>query len=411
MLRQVTIANEAISVDVSRELGKMILAQVKVMQEEYGRSRSFSGKDAIGKLNDIINSTGMKFNLRVTSDNFLNAMLIVPAFEGHRGTGFTTRTPYTALIAGGLQEFIKMDLEKLQFSGKMIDEHPMDLYVTGACFDVNRASAEETTGLLLHEIGHSIDVWATLGDYIYLNYMLTEGIDVLLGNKRNVQKLEILDQNWLEKNLDPAERDAFINHRTVDGARRAIISAWKKAPRGYLFENNMASHKRDEQFADWFAARMGFARALATLNYKADKEGGVNALRKSLVSVNVAHLATLVIFLPFTILWMLMVGETTEIDFAARYDSPFDRPNRLRLELIAQLKSIKDTSLHAGIMRDIEIIDDLLKQYNKDRTLMDFMADLSSPVRRREKDQLRHEQNLESLLNNDLFVAAKRFNS
>ncbi|MCY1447168.1 hypothetical protein D9M71_637730 [compost metagenome] len=107
----------------------------------------------------------------------------------------------------------------------------------------------------------------------------------------------------------------------------------------------------------------------------------------------------------------MMVGKTTELDYSARYDVPFDRINRLRTELIVQLKSIKDTSLHAGIMRDIEIIDDILKQYNKDRTLMDFMADLSSPVRRREKDQLRHEQNLETLLNNDLFVAAKRFNS
>lgn len=410
MLRNVTISNEVISIDVSRELGKLLQAQFEVILKEYNETGILQASTA-NVLCDIIGATGLKSTFNLIQAPYINAAMLVPAFSGHRGTGFTfDKILYSASTPDGIKDVIKIDTEKLKFSGKFVEQMQYEFHLTSGALN-GQCTAEELTGLTLHEVGHAVDSLATLGDYVYLNYMLNDGIDVLLGNKRNVFKIDLLDQTYLEKHITPEEREAFVNGRTPEGARRAIISAFKKAPRGYLFDNTKASWKRDEQFADWFAARMGYARPLATMIHKMHKSYNSKEVRKSMVLFNAVQLFMAVGLFPLTLVYIFMANETSEWDLQEKYDTGYDRINKLRLELIAQLKSIKDTSLHATIMADIAAVDTVMAEYNRNRTVFDFLADLGSAKRRREKDQLKHEQNLETLLNNDLFITAKRYNS
>jgi len=82
---------------------------------------------------------------------------------------------------------------------------------------------------------------------------------------------------------------------------------------------------------------------------------------------------------------------------------------KIRLDLINQLKTVKDRSLVSPIQADIDALDELLKEYHVGKDLYDYMAELASPRLRREKKLITHEENLEALLNNSLFVEAFRF--
>lgn len=410
MLQQFTISNEVISVDVSRDLGKVIQAQVAKMRASYELTGHVS-QDSLKGLSEAVKMTGLNVEFIATTGDSPDAWMMTFQYWGHQGTTWSKFMPQEKTTSkDGLKYVTKVDLKNLTAKGPMVDELKFKSNISEGFFVARYGyTDEEITGIILHECGHAFNLFVTLGDYIYLNYMLSDGIDVLLGNKRNEYNLEVLDHTWMEKNIDKDLREEYANKRTPDQARRAILSTWKKAPRHYLFDNPVSAHKREEQMADMFASRLGYGRAVITGLDKLYKIYGMSTDMRASWLGNLARVAVLILFLPFTILWMITCSGTNDFDFGGRYDNPKERVLKVRMDLITQLKTIKDRSLVSTIQADIDCLDELLKQYHTGTNLYDYIEDLSSPVARREKRLITHEENLESLLNNSLFVEAHRF--
>jgi hypothetical protein len=410
MLQQFTISNEVISVDVSRELGKLIQAQVAKMRKSYELGNVVSA-DALKGLSDIVKMTGLNVEFISTPGNHPDAWMMTFQYWGHQGTTWSKYVPTQSTTSkDGLKYVTKIDLKNLKATGPMVDELKFKSNCSQAFFmPANQYTDEEITGIILHEIGHAFNLFITLGDYIYLNYALTDGIDVALGNKRNEYNLEVLDHTWLLKNIPADQREAYVNSPSPDKVRRAILSTYKKAPRHYLFENGGSAHKREEQMADLFATRLGYGRHVATGLHRMYKAYGMDTDMRASWWGNLIRMAAALVFLPFTVLWLMTVSGTSDWDFGGRYDDPKERVQKIRMDLINQLKSVKDTTLKSPIQADIDVLDELLKEYHTGRDLYDYMAELASPVLRREKRLITHEENLEALLNNSLFVEAHRF--
>lgn len=409
MLQTFTISNEVISVDVSRELGKLIQAQVAKMRKSYELAGQVS-EEALKGLSEVVKMTGLNVKFISTPGPGVDAWMMTFMYEGHQGTTWTTWGTQSTTSKDGLKYVTKVDLKNVKVSGPMVDELNFKSNCAGAFFEAsNGYSDEEITGIILHEIGHAFNVFVTLSDYIWLNYMLTDGIDVLLGNKRNEFNLEVLDETWLLKNISADEREEFLHKRSPENCRRAVLTWYKKAPRHYLYDNPASAHMREEQMADLFATRLGYGRPLIKALDRMMKAYWIKTDYRSSWLGNILRIATAIIFLPFTLLWLISATGTSEFDFGGRYDDPVDRVNKVRMDLINQLKSIKDRSLVPIIQADIAAIDDILKDYHKGHNAYDYMAFIASPNRRREAKLKIHEENLEHLLNNDLFVAAARF--
>lgn len=410
MLQHFTISNEVISVDVSRELGKLIQAQIAEMRKSC-KDTGIISPGTLKTLGDIVGMTGI--NVTFVTTEYVDAWMFSPTYYGHGGTAWSDNN-YKVVVASkdGIQRSAKVDIAKLKVSGDLVGEIKFTSCIGSGFFKPEYGfTDEEITAIILHEIGHAFNIFITLSDYIYLNYMLSDGVDVLLGNKRNTYNLEVLDHTWIEKNIAKDLREEYVNNRTPGNARRAILSTWKKAPRHYLFANNATAHMREEQMADMFATRLGYGRPLASGLHRMFKQFGYEFDQRPSLVGNIVRLAIALAFFPFTLIWMLAVSGTNELQFGDRYDNPKERLNKIRLDLINQLKSIKDRSVIASIQSDIDALDVLLKEYHNGRTLFDSLADFASPVLRRESRLKTHEENLESLLNNDVFVAASRYKS
>lgn len=408
MLRQVTISNEVISIDVSRELGKLIEAQIAKMRKCFEDTKLVS--DALLKeLSDIVFTTGLR--VEFVSSPYMDAWMFSPTFWGHHGTAWNSwGISINISSKDGIKNVGKVDLQKLTVSGKLTDDMKFKACIGNGFFTAGFTDAE-ITAILLHEIGHGFNTFVTLGDYIYLNYMLSDGIDILLGNKRNELKLEILDHTWVVNNLDKDEREAFINSPSPASARRAILSVWKKAPRHYLFANPVSAHKREEQMADMFTSRLGYGRALVMGLDRMHKQFGYAIDERPSWWGDLLRISAMIVFIPITLMYVMTVSGTNSMKFADRYDKPKDRLNKIRMDLITQLKNIKNKSLLPIIQEDIDVIDEILKEYHTASNAFDKLAELASPNLRKERRLLEHEENLESLLNNDLFVTAQRFKS
>jgi len=410
MLQQFTVSNEVISVDVSRELGKLIQAQVAKMRSSYELAGQVSTESLKG-LSDIVKMTGLNVEFISTPGPHPDAWMMTFQYWGHQGTTWSKYIPTERISSkDGLKYVTKVDLKNLKATGPMVDELKFKSNCSEAFFmGANGYTDEEITGIILHECGHAFNLFVTLSDYIYLNYMLSDGIDVVLGNKRNEYNLEVLDHTWLVKNIPEDQRETFTNSPTPDKARRAILSTYKKAPRHYLFDNPSSAHKREEQMADMFATRLGYGRAVATGLHRMYKAYGMETDMRASWWGNLLRMAAAILFLPFTILWLMTVSGDNDFNFAGRYDNPKERVMKIRLDLINQLKTVKDRSLVSPIQADIDALDELLKEYHVGKDLYDYMAELASPRLRREKKLITHEENLEALLNNSLFVEAFRF--
>lgn len=410
MLQTFTISNEVISVDVSRELGKLVQAQVAKMRSSYELTGVVSTESLKG-LGDIVKMTGLNVEFISTTGPHPDAWMMTFQYWGHQGTTWSKYFPSESMTSkDGLKYVTKVDLKKLKATGPMVDELKFKSNCATAFFvPANGYTDEEITGIILHEIGHAFNLFVTLGDYIYLNYALTDGIDIVMGNKRNEYNLEIVDHTWLLKNIPAEQREEFANSPAPDKIRRAIISTYKKSPRHQLFDNPGSAHKREEQMADLFASRLGYGRHVATGLHRMYKSFGMSTDTRASWYGNLLRMAFAVLFLPITIIWLMTVSGTNDLNFGGRYDEPKERVQKLRMDLITQLKAIKDRSLVSGIQADIDALDELLKEYHTGRNLYDYMAELASPVLRREQRLITHEENLESLLNNTLFVEAHRY--
>lgn len=410
MLQTFTISNEVISVDVSRELGKLIQAQVAKMRRSFEVGAKVS-EETLKGLSEIVKMTGLNVEFISTPGQHPDAWMMTFQYWGHQGTTWSKWIPPQSTTSkDGLKYVTKVDLKNVKVSGPMVDELKFKSNCGEAFFwPSNGYTDEEITGIILHEIGHAFNLFITLSDYIWLNYMLADGIDVLLGNKRNEFKLDVLDHTWMEKNIPKEQREEYANKRTPENARKAILSTYKNAPRHYLYDNPGSAHMREEQMADMFATRLGYGRPLVKALDRMYKQYGMSTDHRGTFLGNILRIVALLVFLPFTLIWIMAVSGTNDFDFAGRYDNSVERVNKVRMDLVNQLKTIKDRTLAPIIQKDIEAIDEMLKDYHKGQTVCDYLDWLSSPQLRKETKLKAHEENLEYLLNNNLFVDAFRF--
>ena len=435
MLKE-TVSLELLNVKAKRALGIRIEAVVEqwIARREFAY---FYTSEQLVELEKIVKEeTGMNIEFVIYNSPHVNAMVSIVNMPGHGGNTYSgpNTKPMTVVGRDVPKELrtLKIDLDKGKVTGTVIDglKNRITLFA-GMISDPIGITAGEVTAAILHECGHAWNQYMALGDYVWLNYYLQDGVDVLMGKKPNIYKLEILTEAGLDKYCD--DKDALTAMRTAPTAkniRRAILLASQKAPRHHLTsKDNDTSKLREEQLADMYASRMGYARESVGLQVKLSQRYGSRytmgsgqvvfiEMTKLLLNtgalfaffIGVAALPPLVfaaMALRLASLSMPKINDDPEV-----YDNDIERPLKIRRDLVAQLKILGvDPMLEEKILEDIRVVDDLLAIYRKNTTAWEALQLLINPSYRRNRHQRAREEELEQLLNNDLFVAAAKFNT
>lgn len=429
MARLLTTSLELLAVSSSRLLGAEILTIVEKMKNDY--TQGFMDASDLKRICEVITKhTNMKLTGNIVLMPVINAAALTYHLQGHQG--ITGKYGSRQVIAFGGKPFddilhtVHIDLENATVTGPLVDELQFELELCSGLFGGANVelTPEEITALVLHEVGHMFSVFMTFGDYIYLNYLLSEGIEVLLGKKTNRYKLEVLNTTYLAKLVDDPElAKRLANSPTEEDIRRAVLTSHRLMPRHHLSSaDSYSSMKRSEQLADLFASRMGFGRPAATCLDKVNRASGGRYLRSrsGFIFVELAKLLTgvaaMAVFpiLPHVSgLYALGLIAAGFSDTDGLHDSPYDndaeRIIKIRKDLVAQFKQFeKEPSMRAKLDADIKVIDKLLADYNQHRTLFEYVMQMFSSDRRRRHQVHKQEETLEKLLNNDLFLQAYR---
>lgn len=434
-MESLTVSLELLAAQAKRPLGLKIEAVMERWVAKRALGTFYESKD-LEELSKIVETeTGMLVDFRILDIPLLNASASVIRIPGHQGTSYHGVNTKPTTLAGSsvpteLRK-LKIDLDRGYVNGGYLKDfrNRITLYSGLITHPQVVLTAEEVTAATLHELGHCFNQYLTLGEYVWLNYILQDGLDVLYGKKPNVYKLEVLTEKGLERYCkDKNLLNEIKTSPTEANLRRAILTSYVEAPRHHLSSgSNTTSLKREEQMADLFASRMGYARASVTAQVKADKYDGTRfTMTSSRFAVGEALKLTSALGAVFTgfvglampLLLMPALGfyvVNRIVDFSegtTYYDSPLERLNKLRRDLVAQLKVLsKDPDTEKRIIDDIKVIDNLIVDYKQRTTIWELTTTLLSPYHRRQRHQRAKEEQLERLLNNDLFVNASKLNT
>lgn len=422
-----TISTEMLTITAKRTLGPYMEGIVERMCKTAAQGVSISPEDTkdLGEL--ITKHLGLPTNVVVVRENIPNASMYHVSIRGHNGIDYFGKDQKpmqleTADLGIG-HTLLNIDLDTGKITGKLVEKLECTLYITyGMLTPEWEMTVREITGVLAHEVGHAYDAIATMGDYVWLNYYLQEGVEVVLGRKPNRFKVEFLSVDALRKQVEnPAEARRLMNEPTEENVRRAIITSHRNRPRPFLHSKEVnLSKKRNEQLADLFASRLGYARDLVTGNMKLDKKmharetwssssfWTVEAIK---IATAVAGIGLMPVFGPWSILfWVANMGLAQ--NEPETYDNPPERAAKVRRDLINQLKAFdKDPIMRGKLVEDIRVIDEVVKDYNNHQTVWSMISHLFSGQSRRAAQLQAREEQLERLFSNDLFLASEKLST
>lgn len=427
-----TVSMELLTAKAKRPLGLKIETIVQRWLDSKDPVSFYKEKDLKDLSKIVETETGMFVDFVISPHTFINAYARVVQLPGHQGSSYSRARANAGIDVKGPDApkdllKVKIDLDKGHVSGAIYAGIRNRVTLTSGLIKhpTVQLNVEEITSVILHELGHVFNQYMTLGEYVWLNYLLQDGVEVVMGKKPNVYKLEVLSADGLEKWSKDKDLIRTVQQEPNEAnIRRAILSAHANAPRHHITKGEaLLSNAREEQLADLFASRMGYAKAAVTAQVKADKTRSVSYTRSTTVHATAEALKVVTTLgavimgaagMVIPVIWLpalALISVNRAVDFQADsiyYDRPLDRLLKFRLDLVGQLKLLNDDpDTQKVILDDIKVIDSLTKDFKQHTTAWEMLTSFMLPSTRRQRHQRTREQRFERLMNNDLFVVAQ----
>lgn len=275
-----------------------------------------------------------------------------------------------------------------------------------------RVSPEEMAAITIHEIGHAFTMMSNVTRTVTANMAVTTAVDAMMRTQddgkrlRLIQEIQkdlgwVLDENELAKSRQATTYEAVFSRAVIEKQFPSATGA-----SGYELSSG-------EFVADQFAVRHGGGVHLATgmdklnamfsENRRRTKAAHVTCETLKLVGWVIMGAATSGV-VPLLVLPLIAIWGGYEDRL---YDSPNDRIERMRRDLIQGLKDTKLPKNHRIQIQDnINALDKLLEGAKDRRTLANIVWQSLHPKRRAAYNARMFQQELEKVVNNDIFAAA-----
>jgi len=411
-------AFEAIGYQKSTLLYKeLVSALTETIADNNGNPKEFTELN-LGKI--IQHHTGL--NIRVKSGRFVNAYVYPPVID--------INSPLIAHWRGYGEEALKevrispkkivqmgskgtIDLENAKVTG-VFAQIPIDMVVGTGLWVTCKMNAEEVAAVILHEVGHAFTFLETIILTVSRNMAIASAVQALGPSDAMEHRLEIIYEASKRGAFTVEDPKALADPKVSKKAFEAILVKSALTAQLHSASDSEVYDLRSSEFmADQFATRQGAGSALVT---GLDKlMTGMPGYKRGLFAhllVQAFYTAMLIVMsigAPVAVglllgLMLLCPGLDREI-----YDRPIERATRIKRDII---QSMKDPNLESDVrksmLKDLEVIDAMIADHKDRSSLFDVVWTSLTSGRRHQRRQLEIQQQLEKLINTDLFAHAQQ---
>lgn len=302
-----------------------------------------------------------------------------------------------------------------------------------ALVNLGVSTAPQLTAILLHEVGHCISYFVYCANTASINQTL---------------------QAYVKENLSPRAYARTLKFKLLDGSAitqtdfdtlaktdNRFIFTWRLSK--LLYKHHAAHSNKSiydnssaEALADSFASRCGYGRALVEGLVALHKRGKSTTtdnvytnnlsqssymLFKKVVNNNlglppvISEVVSAFVFIrevvPLTLSHVLAsagVTDRSRPDDLLRYDSLFQRVERVRQEVIAALRGDPNPKIMKMLLDELELIESAMPKKETWQSYGPVARWVDRWLDGGEREQISYEQGLARLLNNHMLVSAAR---
>lgn len=300
---------------------------------------------------------------------------------------------------------------------------PVTVMVGQGLWKTANLSADEVAAVLLHELGHVFSFFEVLTQTATTNVVLQSAVQALRGSDDEKLRLKLVFETAGALGVTLEDPKALAQKDVKDAVFTTVFLKAIASKSSHSAANSAIYDLRAGEFlADQFAARHGGGRALVTGLDKIMRNYGGTSSHSGTFSfmfmeaIRVAGLVLVMltgsvplITLLVTLLFIYLVNPYGE---SKVYDDPLERVMRIRQDLIQSLKKARlSHTAREQLLKDIEQIDAIRDDLHDRRSWLDYLWVAMTARRRGQFTQMRFQQEIERLVNNDLFLAASKFKS
>lgn len=411
--RKLNLGLEAIQVQSDLLFKELTLAFQRIREEKAYKGKALKAIDIPAI---IFNRTGVKVSFEVEDSSDLNAYVHIPTVDKNNPLVYNYFKPY--LGSDDFDGLIKnkkldqvvgwVDLAHGRLGGAFSQVQHKAVVLRGM-FESKLVSCEEIAAVMLHELGHLFTYYEFLGHVLTTNIVLHAATQQFFKADDKVRKVRLVHETCkaLDVEIDDVESLVECTDKEVFQTvfvRKKILNT--RSSLGTPIYDLTAT----EALADQFAVRMGAGRALATGLDKIMRSYGGGSSYRTTAGHVIATVFNVALFFFFSALTFGLFLLILFINPAEKtYDPPEARLRRIRNEMMAAIKSEKmSAERKAETLLDIKAVDQLLKQVDDKRGLIEMFYTSVLPSGRQQYQQLKFQVELEKLVNNDLFLAHER---
>ncbi len=410
-----TLTMEAIAHQKRQELRKDLIEEIKNIKSKGNVKPTTITKSKLGKI--IQKHTNMKISVTSMDDGVkYNAYVYPPDIDKNnivinewRRKFFKNKDAFSKMSLSQVDLQGTMDLNTSKVSG-FFSEIEMTMVIGTGFFETDSPITEsEVAAIIGHETGHCWSYMECLSRAVRSNMAVEYVAQRIKSGTNHVERVKLLSdvENLLHVEFDDKERIAKVED--PKSYQMVILNQHVTTMRDEL-GSDYYGDTTFEQMSDQFSARHGMAVDVATGLDKLYRMGYSSSYVSKpvhwLVQISkIMALAVVAGTVPVVAVLLLMSNPSRD-----EYDKPKARFLRLKREAI---DGLKDQSMPAHLkkryVKDVEIIEDLVKEMEDKDTFYQWVWDNVLPNGRKQANTMKIQQTIEVLVHNDLFLISGKF--
>lgn len=388
--------------------------------EQWKTSAIFTPEEAnrLGIANLIEEHTGLSVRIDIDQGNYPNAMVRIPSMDkNHPMLNGFLRAWYTNDDTHTITKLVNdkftgvVDRKRGRVSGHF-SKITAPLFLTKALLTSPKFVASQIAAIVLHELGHLYTFFERIIDITSINYAAWTATQRIIKTENDADRIAILTD--YSKTVDVALRDSetIIVGQDSDQIFLHLVTETLKNRRNE--EGDMIYALRGYEFScDQFAVRHGAGKELATALDQIYRAQFLNPSYNSWplhVALNIGSALLTLLSLTggpagiiLTTLALLTARPMNKV-----YDDPRQRMERIRREMVGELKLDLSAERRRQLVEDIAGVDDMMKVIVDKAGWLEAVWKYLVPAGRSNQAKMEFQQSLERLGSNDLFLQSAK---